>query len=89
MKDNKGRVLQTGDVVLIPAVITSPALEDDSAQVTLQTLHGRPMDDVKEQIFAINTGVMFRANDGDDNDLEEITPAPELEEPGDDPLEDE
>lgn len=69
MHDAKGRPLKEGDVVLIPAKITSLHAGEDYCNVSLQTVLGRRPDDAKESISAINTGVLLRAEDGDENDL--------------------
>lgn len=69
MHDAKGRELKVGDIVLIPAKITQ--LSDstpDYCNVTAQSVFGRRPDEAKET-FCINTGVMLRANAGDENDL--------------------
>lgn len=69
MHDAKGRPLKVGDVVLIPAKITSLSPGDDYCNVSAQSVFGRRPDGAKESFGAINTGVMLRAEDGDENDL--------------------
>lgn len=69
MHDAKGRVLAVGDTVLIPAKITQLSPMDDYCNVSAESVFGRRPDNAKETFGAINTGVMLRANDGDDNDL--------------------
>lgn len=67
MHDAKGRELKVGDRVLIPAVLTSVSAEENYCNCGVQTAHGRRPDGVKESFSAINTGVLLRANDGDEN----------------------
>jgi hypothetical protein len=69
MHDAKGRELKAGDVVLIPATITDLYPIKDYCNVSAKSVLGRRPDGVKEFFSAINTGVMLRANEGDDNDL--------------------
>lgn len=77
MHDAKGRPLKVGDKVLIPAVVAQVHPGDDVKAVSTC---GRRPDGLKETFYAINTGVMFRAEDGDDNtglfDLERAAPLP-------------
>lgn len=72
MHDAKGRPLKAGDHVLIPAVVTELYETEDYCNVQLQTVIGRRPDGLLETIGAINTGVILRSNDGDDNDLSEF-----------------
>ena len=68
MHDAIGRSLKVGDRVLIPAVVTETMTTEDYCNVSVETVAGRrPPDEHKERISAINTGVMYRANDGDQN----------------------
>lgn len=69
MHDAKGRPLKVGDVVLIPAVITAVYPTEDYCNVAAASVFGRRPDGAKESFGAINTGVMLRAEDGDENDL--------------------
>lgn len=63
MHDRKGRPLQVGDIVLVPARVAEiSAQTDDFCNVTLESLYGRRPDGQKERICAINTGVTVRAN---------------------------
>jgi len=72
MHDRKGRELKAGDVVLIPMRIKEVSATEDYCNVSAESIFGRRPDDAKEYFGAINTGVMLRANAGDDNDLSEI-----------------
>lgn len=69
MHDAKGRELKVGDTVLIPAKITQLSPGEDYCNVSASSVFGRRPDDAKETFSAINTGVMLRANAGDENDL--------------------
>lgn len=76
MHDQKGRELKMGDIVLIPAKITSLYPIEDYCNVGAESIYGRRPDGVRETFGAINTGVMLRANPGDENDLADLpTPA--------------
>lgn len=67
MHDAKGRELKVGDRVIVPAVITDLSATEDYCNVGLETEYGRRPDEQKERISAINTGVVLRANEGDEN----------------------
>lgn len=67
MHDAKGRPMTAGDKVLIPAVVASTTSGEEYCNVSVETVCGRRPDGMKEHFGAINTGVMFRANEGDDN----------------------
>jgi hypothetical protein len=69
MHDAKGRELKKGDVVLIPAKITELYATEDFCNVAVESVIGRRPDGQKERVSAINTGIMLRANEGDENDL--------------------
>lgn len=69
MHDAKGRPLKVGDVVLIPAKITDLYESEEYCNVSAESVFGRRPDGAKETFGAINTGVMLRAEDGDENDL--------------------
>ncbi|MEI9995081.1 MAG: hypothetical protein WDM91_10835 [Rhizomicrobium sp.] len=75
MHDAKSRPLSKGDVVLIPVIITDLSSAEDYCNVSVQSIFGRRPDGSKENISAINTGVLLRANDGDTNDWPEIRDA--------------
>lgn len=66
MHDAKGRELKVGDVVLIPAVLLDVYTGEDYCNVKAESAIGRRPDGAKEQFYAINTGVMLRANPDDD-----------------------
>jgi hypothetical protein len=72
MHDAKGRPLQPGDTVLIPATIKEVYPTEDYCNVSASSILGRRPDGQKETFGAINTGVMLRANEGDENDLGEL-----------------
>jgi hypothetical protein len=67
MHDAKGRELKIGDTVLIPVTITELYPTEDYCNVSAKSVLGRRPDGMKEAFGAINTGVMLRANAGDDN----------------------
>ena len=69
MHDAKGRELKAGDTVLIAATITNLYPTEDYCNVSAASVFGRRPDGAKETFGAINTGVMLRANPGDENDL--------------------
>lgn len=69
MHDAKSRELKEGDVVLIPAKITQLSPGEEYCNVSAQSLYGRRPDGALESFSAINTGVMLRANPGDENDV--------------------
>lgn len=66
MHDAKGRELKADDVVLIPAVILETQATEDYCNVRAESAIGRRPDGAKEQFYAINTGVMLRANPDDE-----------------------
>jgi hypothetical protein len=69
MHDAKNRELKVGDTILIQAKITELYPNEDYCNVSAESLYGRRPDGAKERFCAINTGVMLRANAGDENDL--------------------
>ena len=77
MHDAKGRELKAGDMVLIPARIKELYQTEDYCNVSAESMIGRRPDHLRETFSAINTGVMLRANEGDENDLAEIAALPE------------
>lgn len=77
MHDAKGRELKVGDIVLIPAKITELYATEDYCNVSAKSVFGRRPDFQLEHFGAINTGVMLRANAGDENDLAELLPPQE------------
>lgn len=72
MHDAKNRPLKKGDLVLIPAKITELSATEDYCNVSATSVFGRRPDGQKESFSAINTGVLLRANDGDENDWGEV-----------------
>lgn len=74
MHDARGRPLNVGDTVLIPAKVTSLSPSDEYCNVSAESVLGRRPDGAKEHFSAINTGVMLRANPGDSNDLTDVAP---------------
>jgi hypothetical protein len=72
MHDAKGRELKVGDVILIPARITQLSPTEDYCNVSASSLFGRRPDGSRETFGAINTGVMLRANERDENDMMEL-----------------
>lgn len=74
MHDRKGRPLKVGDIALIPVVIKEVMATNDYCNVSAASFYGRRPDGAQESFGAINTGVMLRANPGDENDLTVITP---------------
>lgn len=72
MHDAKNRPLAKGDIVLIPCRVTDTHATDDYCNVGVETLFGRRPDGAKEHFSAFNTGVVLRANAGDENDLSEL-----------------
>ena len=72
MHDAKGRELKAGDAVLVPMKVKETMATEDYCNVVLESIYGRRPDGLKETVGAINTGVVLRANDGDENDYGEI-----------------
>lgn len=68
MHDAKGRPLVKGDKVRIDAVVIDLYTTEDYCNVSVETVLGRRPDGSKEHISAINTGVLLRANPGDENE---------------------
>jgi len=68
MHDAKGRELKVGDIAMIPVKITELHATEDYCNVSAKSLFGRRPDKEKETFSAINTGVMLRANPGDENE---------------------
>lgn len=66
MHDAKGRELKVGDICLIPVRIKNLQAFDDYCNSDFESVYGRRPDGAKEHFSAINTGVVLRANPGDD-----------------------
>ncbi len=63
MHDKLGRLLKVGDVVLVPMKITQLSEgTEDYCNVNAESLYGRRPDGLKENVSAINTGVMLLAS---------------------------
>jgi hypothetical protein len=75
MHDRNGRELKAGDIVLIPARVKDLYSTEEYCNVSATSIFGRRPDGAKETIGAINTGVMLRANPGDENDLSGLADA--------------
>lgn len=58
MHDRNGTELRKGDVVLVPCVVTEVSPESGYCNLSLETVHGRRPDALKEHIHAINTAVV-------------------------------
>lgn len=67
MHDARGKALKVGDTVLIPAKVKElSATSDEFCNVTVETQIGRRPDGAKEQISAINTGVLIKVSPNDE-----------------------
>lgn len=64
MHDAKGRPLSVGDRVLIPATINSVS-PGEYCTLNVETVGVMPGNGCKNQIYALNTKQVYRANDGD------------------------
>lgn len=62
MHDALNRPLKVGDTVIITAKITQLSATEDFCNVSLETVLGRRPDGNKEHVYAINTGVLIKAN---------------------------
>jgi hypothetical protein len=72
MHDRNGRELKVGDIVLVPCRIDNiAAATEEFCNVGLKTVFGRRPDN-QQEYYCTNTGVVLRANPGDENDLAEI-----------------
>ena len=70
MHDAKGQLLKVGNKVLIPCVITEfESTSHDFCNVAVETVLGRRPDKEKERFSAFNTGVLIRAEPGDDTSI--------------------
>ncbi len=65
MHDRNGTPLKVGDVVMIPARVTSVQAGADYCNLNAQSLYGRKPDDGKES-FSINTSVVILHERGSD-----------------------
>lgn len=71
MHDAKGRPLKAGDKVLIPATITEAWGGEDTCNVSVETILERRPDGLRES-FTTQSGVVYRANKGDENGATEL-----------------
>lgn len=67
MHDALGRPLTVGDRVLIPCLVKRTDATEEYCNVSVESVLGRRPDGNKETFSAINTAVLLRANDGDEN----------------------
>lgn len=58
MHDRNGTPLKIGDWVMLEAVVTELYTGEDYCNVTIESVHGRRPDGMKEHVSAINTGVL-------------------------------
>jgi hypothetical protein len=65
MHDAKGRELKVGDTVVIPAVIKS-VQAGEYCTLDVETVGVMPGNGMKNQICALNTKQVYRANHGDE-----------------------
>lgn len=65
MHDAKGRELQVGDTVVIPAIITSVS-PGDFCCLDVETVGVMPGNGTKNRICALNTKQVYRANPDDE-----------------------
>lgn len=66
MHDARGKELKVGDVVLIPARITSLSCTPDYCNICVETLGGRLPDGERNSIGYLNARQVYRANAPDD-----------------------
>ena len=74
MHDGMGRELKVGDIIVIPAVVKSVSTGPDYCNVSVETIGGRRPDGQKNHYGDINTGQLYRANEGDDTAIVTKTP---------------
>lgn len=65
MHDAKGRSLAVGDTVLIPAVVTQCSGDENFCCLNVETVGVMPGNGYKNQISALSTKQVYRANEGD------------------------
>ena len=56
--DVKNNLLQPGDEVIFRGVVKSVQPTEEYCNVTIESVHGRRPDGLKELIYSINTGVL-------------------------------
>lgn len=59
--DVKNNLLSVGDEVLVRCKVTVIHEGEDYCNVELETVHGRRPDGMKERFYALNTGVLEKA----------------------------
>lgn len=69
MHDAKGRELKQGDKVVFIGKVTEIQATEEYYNVSVESSIGRRPDGQKEKLHALNTGVLLRANEGDENDI--------------------
>jgi hypothetical protein len=67
MHDARGRELTKGDRVVLVATVVDLQAGEDYCNVSIESTEGRRPDGSKERVSSINTGVLLRANPGDEN----------------------
>ena len=77
MHDANGTPLKVGDVVMIPAVVTQLHAGENYCNVSVETVFGRRPDGLKENLSAINTGVLVLHQKSEPTVLEETGVAEE------------
>lgn len=56
--DVNGALLEAGDVVILRARVLRVESDEDYCNVTVESVHGRRPDGMKETLSSINTGVL-------------------------------
>jgi hypothetical protein len=59
--DVKNNLLSVGDEVLVRCKVTALCEGEDYCNVTMESVHGRRPDGLKETLYSINTGVVEKA----------------------------
>ena len=70
MHDAQGRKLRVGDKVILIARITKLDAFEEYCNASIESVLGRRPDGQREYFSAFNTGVLLRANLGDENNLD-------------------
>ena len=61
--DVNNNLLAEGDEVILRAKVKSIQTGEDYCNVTIESVHGRRPDGLKESVSAINTGVLEKISD--------------------------
>ena len=61
--DVNNNLLAEGDEVILRAKVKSIQAGEDYCNVTIESVHGRRPDGLKESVSAINTGVLEKISD--------------------------